>query len=95
MVREAQTGSILTRRSVRRLSPNTGNVLDFWPRHEAGLVASVTMELEMDRGLLHCLEDITCLSNQSPAHRNVPVCSIASQEYFSRIDGNSNQFQLV
>ncbi len=70
-------------------------MLDFWPRHEAGLVASVTMELEMDRGWLHCLEDITCLSNQSPAHRNVPVCSIASQEYFSRIAGNSNQFQLV
>lgn len=55
------------------------------------------MDLEMDRGLLHCLEDITCLSNQSLAHRNVPVCSIASQEYFSRIGGNSNQFpvQLV
>ena len=60
MVREAQPGSILTRRSVRRLSPNTGNVLDFWPpRHEAEEVASATMEVEMDQGLLPCLEDIT------------------------------------
>ena len=44
------------------MSPNIGNVLLDWS-HEAGEVASVTMDLEMDGGLLLGMEDIIIVSN--------------------------------
>ena len=99
MVGQTQTSSILTRRSVRRLSPNTENVWVLaaswsWGRYRWQWTGRWIGACYIVWGYRH----IKCQSNQSPAHRNVPVCGISSPgDKFSRIAGKSNQFpvQLV